>query len=142
MGDQAHQTGEIGEPAGHLLQQVVESGPSQAELGELLLEMLSGCSRLREQAIHVVPVSLCAGHPARGGVGLGEQASLLEGPHCRTHGGGAGLQPEPSHQGATAHWLDRVHVVMNRRPQHLLLSAGQRIHGVGVTSAIVRGFAQ
>ena len=77
VGDQAHQSREIGEPPRHVLKQVIKGCPAQAELGELLIEMLGDCSRSREQAIHVMPVSARAWNPSCRGVWLRQETPLL-----------------------------------------------------------------
>ena len=77
MSDQAHQSREVGEPPGHVLEQVIKSCPAKAELGELLIEMLGDCSGPREQAIHVMPVSTWAWNSSRRCVWLGQKTPLL-----------------------------------------------------------------
>ena len=62
LGDQAHQAGEIRQPPCHMHQQVVQTGPTKTESGELPFQVLNGDAGFRQQRIHVVPVSHRAGN--------------------------------------------------------------------------------
>ena len=62
-------------------QQIVECCPLQAKSGEFALQLQGGRTWRGQQLINVGAVALLAGDSASGGVGLGEQATLLQGPH-------------------------------------------------------------
>lgn len=125
LGDQAHQTGEIRQPTSQMHQQVVQTGPTKTEAGELPFQVLNGDAGFRQQRVHVVPVSHRTGNASGGGVRLMQQSSALKRPHGGANGGGAGGNAEALHQGAAAHRLHRVDVVVHRRLKHLFLPKGQ-----------------
>ena len=62
-------------------EQIVEGCPLQTESGEFALQLQGGRAWCGQQLINVGAVALLAGDSASGGVGLGEQATLLQGPH-------------------------------------------------------------
>ena len=64
-GDQTHQPGEVRQPTGQLLQQIIQGGPAEAEARELPLEMLHGNARLRQQIIDVMAVAQGTGDASR-----------------------------------------------------------------------------
>jgi hypothetical protein len=112
-------------------QKIIEGGPLQAQSHELALQLAHRSPRGRKEAIHVMAIALGAWHTTGGGVGLGEQATLLKGTHGRADRGGAGLQAKALHERFAAHRFGGVHVVTHGGLQHLLLPAGQWLHGIG-----------
>ena len=71
-------------------QQVVEGRPLQAQTGQFPVQLQGRGPWGRQELVHVEAVALLAGDAAGGGVGLGQQALLLQGSHGGPHRGGAG----------------------------------------------------
>lgn len=127
--DQAEQAGEVRKTAGQVLQQIIKGRPLEADARQLPIQLEGRRPRGGKELVHVEAVAQLAGDAASGGVGLGEQAPLLKGPHGGAHRGRAGGQAEAPHQGVAAHRLHRVHVVPHGGLQHLLLPAWQALQG-------------
>ena len=76
------------------------------------------------------PTTTEGGDTTGGGVGLGQQSALLERSHCRADRGGADRNAEALDQCSAADRLNRVHIVMHRGLEHVLLPGGQWFHSV------------
>ena len=126
--DDAHQPGEIGQAAGEVVKQIIESRPLQTQFGQLPLQLQHRPAGFWQQCVHKLAVALRARHTPGRGMRLGQQSLLLQRSHGRAHGCRGGIQTKPPHQGATSHRLHRVDVVLHRGLQHLLLAARQRKH--------------
>jgi hypothetical protein len=122
--NQRNEVGDLGERSGRLPDRDVDlaahAGEAELVRGPQRQTVLPG-----EQLLHVEAIASVGGNAAGGGVGVREEALLLEAGELRAHGGGAPVDVRPIGERARADWAPVIDVALDNPSQDLALAFAQ-----------------